>query len=400
MASRLGRIEEVSRLWRNDMDNSIRNKFVEEPGGNIGEALARVVGAIVRHRWWFVLVSAAVIVATAFLLRVLPNRFTSEATIIVVQQSVPERYVVPTATTDLNRVLEAMMQEVLSRPQLLALIDEFGLYAKEREHSAPELILSQMRGDIEVKPLDPVGGSSGQKDLNAFKISFTASTPLIAQEVASRLTSIFIQTNLKARARQATNTTSFLHEQLEAAKTKLADQEQKLKDFKMQYLGSLPEQQQGNLAILASVQSQLQNTQDSLDRARQQKVYLQSMTDGYRRLASQAASLEATRGVGPAITAAEPEGTASAARANVMRLRAREAELRTTYGAQYPEVLEVQRQIAAEEGTLASASPAQLSGVGDDARSEKAATNRAQNTVSSAARSEDNAAIAQIQSQL
>jgi succinoglycan biosynthesis transport protein ExoP len=184
---------------------------------------------------------------------------------------------------------------------------------------------------------------------------------------------------LKARARQATNTTSFLHEQLEAAKTKLADQEQKLKDFKMQYLGSLPEQQQGNLAILASVQSQLQSTQDSLDRARQQKVYLQSMMDGYRRLASQAASLEAMGGVGPAITAAEPDGTASAARANVMRLRAREAELRTTYGAQYPEVLEVQRQIAAEEGALASASPAQLSGAGDDARSEKAATNRAQN---------------------
>jgi polysaccharide chain length determinant protein (PEP-CTERM system associated) len=382
------------------MENSIRIKPVEEPGGNVGETLARVIGAIVRHRWWFVLVSAATIIATALILRVLPNRFTSEATIIVVQQSVPERYVVPTATTDLNRVLEAMMQEVLSRPQLLALIDEFGLYSEEREHLAPELILSRMRGDIDVKPLDPVGGSSGQKDLNAFKISFTASTPLIAQEVASRLTSIFIQTNLKARARQATNTTSFLHEQLEAAKTKLADQEQKLKDFKMQYLGSLPEQQQGNLAILASVQSQLQSTQDSLDRARQQKVYLQSMMDGYRRLASQAASLEAMGGVGPAITAAEPDGTVSAARANLMRLRAREAELRTTYGAQYPEVLEVQRQIAAEEGALPSATPTQLSGAGNDAKSEKAATVRAPIAVNPAARSEDNAAIAQIQSQL
>jgi succinoglycan biosynthesis transport protein ExoP len=145
------------------MENSIRIKPVEEPGGNVGETLARVIGAIVRHRWWFVLVSAATIIATALILRVLPNRFTSEATIIVVQQSVPERYVVPTATTDLNRVLEAMMQEVLSRPQLLALIDEFGLYSEEREHLAPELILSRMRGDIDVKPLDPVGGSSGKR---------------------------------------------------------------------------------------------------------------------------------------------------------------------------------------------------------------------------------------------
>jgi len=219
------------------MESTSNDPLTREPETDFGETLARLVGAIVRHRWWFLLAAATVIIATAFVLTALPNRYTSEATIIVVQQSVPERYVVPTATTDLNRVLEAMMQEVLSRPQLLALIEEFGLYRKEREHSAPELILSRMRGDIEVKPLDPVGGSSGQKNLNAFKISFTSNAPLVAQEVTSRLTSIFIQTNLKSRARQATNTTTFLHEQLQAAKAKLSDQEQKLRDFKMQYLG-------------------------------------------------------------------------------------------------------------------------------------------------------------------
>ncbi|MGA9058308.1 MAG: Wzz/FepE/Etk N-terminal domain-containing protein, partial [Terriglobia bacterium] len=240
------------------MESTNNDTALQEPEGDLGETIVRFVGAIIRHRWWALLTVAVIIIGTAVLLSLLPNRYTSEATIIVVQQSVPERYVVPTATTDLNRVLQAMMQEVLSRPQLLALIDEFGLYREEREHLAPELILSRMRADIDVKPLDPVGGSSEQKDLNAFKISFTASTPLVAQEITSRLTSIFIQTNLKSRARQATNTTNFLHEQLEAAKAKLADQEQKLKDFKMQYLGSLPEQQQGNLAILASIQSQLQ----------------------------------------------------------------------------------------------------------------------------------------------
>lgn len=223
---------------------------VQEPAVDLGETISRFIGAFVRHRWWFLLATTTIIVAAAVILPLLPDEYTSQATIIVVQQSVSEKYVVPTANTDLNRVLEAMMQEVLSRPQLLALIDEFGLYPKQRKRWAPELVLSRMRDDIEVKPLEPLGGSQDRKDLNAFTISFSASTPLIARAITSRLASMFIQTNLQSRTQQAANTTNFLHEQLEDTKTKLTDQEQKLKDFKMQYLGSLPEQQQGNLAIL------------------------------------------------------------------------------------------------------------------------------------------------------
>jgi len=382
------------------MERAANDSTVQETQSDLGETVVRFVGAIIRHRWWVLLPAAAIIIATAVLLALLPNRYTSEATIIVVQQSVPERYVVPTATTDLNRVLEAMMQEVLSRPQLLALIDEFGLYRKERQHLAPERMLSRMRDDIDVKPLEPLGGSSDKKDLNAFKISFTASTPLIAQEVTSRLTSLFIQTNLNSRARQATNTTSFLHEQLEAAKVKLTDSEQKLKDFKMQYLGSLPEQQQGNLAILASIQSQLQNAEDGLDRARQQRVYLQSMMDGYRRLASQAASTALATGITQVNGVVQTASPLDAARVNLARLKAKEAELRTTYGAQYPEVLEVQRQIAVAETAFASLKSTKSTAGGEDTEGEKAAAQKPPLGGASTVPSEDNASIAQIASQL
>jgi len=381
------------------MERSSRDAVGEAPNADLGETISRFVDAIIRHRWWAILTAATIIIGTAVLLVLLPNHYTSEATIIVVQQSVPERYVVPTATTDLNRVLQAMMQEVLSRPQLLALIEEFGLYRKEREHLPPERILSRMRDDIDVKPLDPVGGSSGQRDLNAFKISFTASTPAIAQEVTSRLTSIFIQTNLTSRARQATNTTAFLHEQLEAARAKLAASEQKLKDFKMEYLGSLPEQQQGNLAILASLQSQLQNTQDSLDRARQQKVYLQSMMDGYRRLASQAASMATAGVVSQANGVIQSINPLDAARASLARLQEKETDLRTTYGARYPEVLEVQRQIAAAEVALSSLKSVKPAG-GEDARGERTAAPGAPNAGPSTVDTRDTASIAQIESQL
>ena len=101
---------------------------------------------------------------------------------------------------------------------------------------------------------------SDRKDVSSFKISFIAGTPQLAQEVTSKLTSLFIEQNLETREHQATTTTDFLREQLEATKTKLADAEDQVRAFKMQHLGELPEQQAGNLAIMAGLQSQLQST--------------------------------------------------------------------------------------------------------------------------------------------
>jgi uncharacterized protein involved in exopolysaccharide biosynthesis len=51
----------------------------------------------------------------------------------------------------------------------------------------------------------------------------------------------------------------------------------------MQNLGELPEQQQGNLAILSGLQSQLQSTMTALSRAQEQGEYLKSLS-GYRAL--------------------------------------------------------------------------------------------------------------------
>ena len=58
---------------------------------------------------------------------------------------------------------------------------------------------------------------------------------------------MFIEENVKTRERQATLTTDFLQEQLEAAKKDLMQQEERLGAFKMQHLGELPEQEGGNV---------------------------------------------------------------------------------------------------------------------------------------------------------
>ena len=109
-----------------------------------------------------------------------------------------------------SQALEAMIQEVLSRPRLLAMMDEFGLFAEERKRLKPEELLTLIRRDLKIEPIERM---LGRGDVNAFKISFVADNPQRAQLITQRLTTLFIEQNLKARADQATTTTEFLHEQ-------------------------------------------------------------------------------------------------------------------------------------------------------------------------------------------
>jgi polysaccharide chain length determinant protein (PEP-CTERM system associated) len=260
-----------------------------------------------------------------------------------VEQQIPQRYVFPTSTSDIGDELQTMTQEVLSRTRLLGIIDEFGLYSKEKKRVAPEDIIELMRHDIEITPIE---AKTKDKKINAFEISFIGENPRVAQGVASRVTSLFIEQNLKARTDQATNATDFLREQLEAAKTKLKDEEQRLHEFKMHNLGELPEQQQGNVIILAGLQAQLQSTTAALSRANEQRVYAETLLDGYRHLASRGRPVPGLSNSKQVVTPAE------ALEGDIARLQAEEQTLLLVYKSEHPNVVKVEREIEQKEAAL------------------------------------------------
>jgi succinoglycan biosynthesis transport protein ExoP len=326
------------------------------------DILDRAKGTVVRGRWRILLTAGVVSLATVAVLYQLPNRYTSQATLLVVPQQVPARYVTPTTETNIADALQSMTQDVLSRARLLELIDEFGLYAKERQHLAPEEVLDIMRKYIDIEPVTPPPGSKN-KDINSFNISFVAEKAALAQQVTSKLTSFFIQANLKTREDQATNTTNFLEAQLETAKSKLAVQEAKLRDFKAQHLGELPEQLQGNLAIFNGAEQQLQNIAGSLDRAQQQRVYLESLISGYQRLAADRTVAGGDiRGVENTRPPATP---IQIAQNDLAQLQADRNKLVSVYKASYPQVVAIDHAIAAEKATIESLQASANSKAGD-----------------------------------
>jgi len=240
------------------------------------EALDLATRFLARRRWWILMPTLLVTAAGVGFVQQLPNRYTSESILVVVQPQIPQRYVDPTNVAAPSDMVNLVTRETLSRNRLLGIIDSFGLYADEKNSLAPEQLIARIRKDLEVAPLEEVPG----REATGFRISFTANNPHLAQEVTSRLTSFFIEENIKARGKQVSTTNKFLSEQLEEAKRKLEEQEKRLRDFKASNLGGLPEQEQSNLGALTDLRIQLQSTSSSLSRAQMQRITLEAELNG------------------------------------------------------------------------------------------------------------------------
>jgi polysaccharide biosynthesis transport protein len=280
----------------------------------------------IRRRWtllgpFFALGLAGFVVA-----HVWPARYRSEAMILVDEQKVPDKYVMPNVVSSAETRLHSMTQEILSRTRLQEIIDKFGLYPKERAHSTPDQLVDEMRQGIEITP----GASKEHPDqLTEFQISYAAPNPATAQQVVNDLTSLFIKENIQNRTQQSMSTTSFFEGQLDRASKDLSDKEHQLAEYKSRYLGELPQQEQSNLQIMNNLQTQLSAASVALDRAQQEKTYLESAKTQFQELQN---------------VPADPDS-------QLRILRAKLAELESEFTPRYPDVVSTKGQIAQWEAT-------------------------------------------------
>src|SRR3984957_15800013 len=264
---------------------------------------------------------------------VLPPKYQSSTLILVEQPTMPKDYVTPNVNDDLQDRLQSITQQILSRTRLLHIIDQFNLYASAHAQRSPDQKVDLMRKDIEIELV-----RDAHNQITAFNVYYSSGNPQTAQQVTSELTKLFINENLEVRQQQSEDTTQFLETQLEAARKTLADQEDRIRQFQAQHLGEMPGQLASNLQILTGLQSQLQSEEDSLNSARQQHVYLQTLADQYRAMVSSPKTADGSTSVG--LPALDQE---------LDKLKAQLADLRLRYTDRHPDVRKVKDQIAQTE---------------------------------------------------
>ena len=293
--------------------------------------------AILKKRWWIIAIPAIIFPIVAYACSYLVDpQYRSQTLVLVEQQKVSDTYVKPVIAEDLTGRLASMREQILSRSRLEPIITRFNLFSGP--NASMDDRLDAMRKAIDIKLIQ----SATSRGVPGFVISFTASDARTAQAVCGEITSMFINENLKSREQSAQGTTDFLEHQLNDAKRSLDEQDAKLAKFQQEYVGKLPGQEEPNMNMLTSLNTQLDAATQALARMQQDLSYGQTI------LAQQTREFQTPETQRVAPLAQQQE---------LQQLLSQESDLETRYTSDYPDVVAIKRKIADLRHEMAQAPP-------------------------------------------
>lgn len=295
---------------------------------------------VVRGRWWITPVCVIVCGAAGVALAIkLPKQYTSKTLVLVSKPTVSADVVHPIVTEDLNQRLSSMKEQILSRTRLEPVIEKFSLYSEDRSKVPMERLIERLRKAIDISPSQAMPGTMDQS-LPGFHVSVVFDSPVTAQEICQEITQMFTEQNSKVLEQQAANTNDFIKQQLSDAKANLDAQDAKLAEFKRRNLGSLPDEVQTNLNLLAAQNTQMEANTQELSRTEQDKGFNESM------LSQQLASWKASQ------AGQNPETLEDQLRTLQDQLTALESK----YTPEHPDVVKTKKQIEEMQKRIAQAS--------------------------------------------
>lgn len=238
-----------------------------------------------RHKAWIFGPTFAALVISVVVAFLWPDTYLSTAIIRVVPPQVPESYVPPNITTDMQGRINGLTQMILNRASLTGLVNKHQLYKKELSRLPMDDVIETMKQrDIKIGPVQTFAQSSqGKEAVPAFMIGFQYSNRYTAQKVTEDLVADFLSDSSREATDQSLGTTELLQTQYDNAKAKLAQADSKLQAFRVGHLGRLPDQQQSNYSQLNALQSQMMNLDAQMNRIQQDKLTL----DNEMRIAKQ-----------------------------------------------------------------------------------------------------------------
>lgn len=196
-----------------------------EGGG--GSFLAQIP-SILWHRKWLViipvLIGAVAAVAAVFLL---PTTYRSSAVILVQSPQLSREVIGSDMADSVDRRIARIREQITSRPDLLALMDQHGLYTDERASKPLSKVVETMRKAIELTPTVATASNDGSnKDPTiSFELSFDYARPTEAQAVAQDLTERLLELDASQNSTQAASAVQFLTDQANSLQKQIAEVE-------------------------------------------------------------------------------------------------------------------------------------------------------------------------------
>ena len=253
-----------------------------------------------------------------------PKVYQSTASIIYQQQKINPSKLSPDEEKRIDEMVNTVTQQVTSRTSLEKIIQEFNLYPELREKLPIEDVIGKMRTDhIRISVQKTKG--------NVFTVSYQGTEPRLVMRVTNALASKFIEENLRVREERATETTSYIQDELRMSKESLDKKDALMRDYKLKYYNEMPDQRQSNMERLNALHEQFQATQTNIHTLEQTRLLVSEQVASQRNRMSSA-------GRGSSTSVGSEGNALNTARKNLQGLLAR-------YTPDHPAVKRAENQV-------------------------------------------------------
>jgi uncharacterized protein involved in exopolysaccharide biosynthesis len=280
----------------------------------------------------FILLLAGTVAAFA-----LPRTYRSTATLLVQSQDLPTNLVDSPTTGAVEQRIARIREQVLSRGDLIQLIEQNDLYSDERRSKPLSKVIEKMRHATTVAALSSdIGQQSGtQNSTIAISMSYDYPDPLKAQAVLQSFVSKFLSMDSQDVEDQASLTERFLQDQANKLQSQISEIEGQLTALKARNGAALASSGVPPLIDTGSFSAQITSLQNE---NRQLIAQSRRPSQGNGALATAEAQLAAA------------EAQYSDTHPDVIAARERVAQLRRTQGSDDSST--IQEQIAANNSAI------------------------------------------------
>ena len=285
------------------------------------KSMQDVVEIIKRRKWQLIVPAVTIFLIAAVAAFSLPRKYRSTATILIEAQEIPNEYIKTNITGFADQRLQVINQRIMGTPQLIGMIKRFNLYADLRNGMTMDGLAAKMIKDIKFTTISADAVGRSDQATIAFSVSFTGASPEIARQVASELSSLYMEENLKGREKQSVGTSKFLQVEMDAIQTSLAGIEKKVAAFKQRNINSLPELSQVNMQAFDQADRDIKQLNDQMRTLKEREGYLQTQ-----------------------LTSVQPD-LATSDNEVLRQLRLRLGDLKSRFSDQYPDVIKTRIEI-------------------------------------------------------
>lgn len=197
------------------------------------DEIVRQLLVYVRGMWlnrWYGLAAAWLVgIVGGVAIMLMPDKFEASSRVYVDTQSVLKPLMSGLAIQpNIEQQITILSRTLISRPNVEKLIRMADLDLKVKTKEEKEVLVDGLMKDLQIK---------GTGADNLYTIAYRDSQPDRARRVVQSLVSIFVESGLGDKRKDADTARKFIEDQIKIYEKKLQDAEDRLKEFRLKHLG-------------------------------------------------------------------------------------------------------------------------------------------------------------------